>query len=177
LPKPPGLLDPGSGALACNGGGDVCMEILRRQQEEQWRVVQENIEAVSEAEWALFWTYTGGAAIRAIRAAGRLIWAARGGVPLARAIEGGLVKQGGKLAQVLGGIEKGYAAAGPKNALEALGVVKNATSAVGLEPGVATVGKAGEIVLQNVGGVTTTLGTNGSILVQRGSDVLLHLVP
>lgn len=103
--------------------------------------------------------------------------AARGGVPLARAIEGGLVKQGGKLAQVLGGIEKGYAAAGPKNALEALGVVKNATSAVGLEPGVATVGKAGEIVLQNVGGVTTTLGTNGSILVQRGSDVLLHLVP
>lgn len=54
------------------------MEILRRQQEEQWRVVQENIEAVSEAEWALFWTYTGGAAIRAIRAAGRLIWAARG---------------------------------------------------------------------------------------------------
>lgn len=87
------------------------------------------------------------------------------------------MKQGGKLAQVLGGIEKGYAAAGPKNALEALGVVKNATSAVGLEPGVATVGKAGEIVLQNVGGVTTTLGTNGSILVQRGSDVLLHLVP
>ena len=53
------------------------MEILRRQQEEQWRVVQENIEAVREAEWALFWTYTGGAAIRAIRAAGRLIWAAR----------------------------------------------------------------------------------------------------
>jgi hypothetical protein len=118
-----------------------------------------------------------GGAVRsmAARAAARI--AARAGVPLARAIETGLVKEGGKLAQVLGGIEKGYAAAGPKNALDALGLVKRATSAVGLEPGVATVGKAGEIVLQNVGGVTTTLGTNGSILVQRGSDVLLHLVP
>ena len=102
---------------------------------------------------------------------------AKGGMPLARALEGGLVKSGGKLAQVLGGIEKGYRAAGPKNALEALGLVKNATSAAGLETGVATVSKTGEIVLQNVGGITTTLGTNGSILVQRGSDVLLHLLP
>jgi hypothetical protein len=98
-------------------------------------------------------------------------------VPLARAIGQGLVKEGGKLAQVLSGIERGYGAAGPKSALEALGLVKNATSAVGLEPGVATVAKSGEILLENVGGITTTLGTNGSILVQRGSDVLLHLVP
>jgi RHS repeat-associated protein len=103
--------------------------------------------------------------------------AARAGVPLSRTIEAGLVNPGGKLAQVLGGIEKGYSAAGPKTALDALKVVKNATTAAGLDTGVATVGKTGEIVLQNVGGVSTTLGTNGSILVQRGADVLLHLLP
>jgi hypothetical protein len=103
--------------------------------------------------------------------------AARAGVPLARAVEQGLVKAGSKTFRVLEAVEKGYGSVGPKNALDALQVVKNATSAVGLEPGVATVGKAGEIVLQNVGGVATTLGSNGSILVQRGADVLLHLLP
>ena len=103
---------------------------------------------------------------------------AKGALPqVARAIEQGLVKEGGKLSQVLSGIESGFGASGPKSAMEALGIVKNATSAVGLEPGVATLGKGGEILLQNVGGISTTLGTNGSILVQRGSDVLLHLVP
>jgi hypothetical protein len=98
-------------------------------------------------------------------------------VALSRAIDAGLVKQGGKLAKVLGGIETGYGAAGPKTALDALGVVQKATSAAGLDVGVATVAKSGEIVLQNVGGISTKLGTNGSILVERGSDVLLHLLP
>ena len=34
-----------------------------------------------------------------------------------------------------------------------------------------------KMMLQNVGGVVTTLGSEGSILIQRGSDVLLHLIP
>ena len=96
---------------------------------------------------------------------------------IASSIQSGLVNQGGTLARILGEIQKGYAAAGPKNALDALGVVKNATNSLGFETGVASVGNAGEIILQNVGGITTTLGTNGSILVQQGSNVLLHLLP
>jgi hypothetical protein len=99
------------------------------------------------------------------------------GVPLAEAIKAGLVSPDGKLAQVLGGIEGAFERGAPKTALEALSMVKNATSAVGLEPGIASLRSGGQVVLQNVGGVTTTLGTNGSILVQRGSDTLLHLVP
>jgi hypothetical protein len=103
--------------------------------------------------------------------------AARSGVPLARAIEQGLVKPGGKLAQVLGAIEGEFYAAPPKSAIDALGVIVRATEQVGLDPGIASVEEGGEIVLQNKGGVTTTLGPNGSILVRRGSDVLLHLLP
>jgi hypothetical protein len=50
-------------------------------------------------------------------------------------------------------------------------------TAVGLEAGYATVSENGAIVLRNVGGIITTIEINGSILVQRGSDVLLHLIP
>jgi hypothetical protein len=103
--------------------------------------------------------------------------AAEPGVPLARAVANGLLKPTGKLFQVLSGMEKGYAAASPKSAFDALAVVQKATSAAGLDVGVATVEKGGAIVLQNVGGIATTLGTDGSILVQRGADVLLHLIP
>jgi hypothetical protein len=87
------------------------------------------------------------------------------------------VKPGGKLAQVLGAIEGEFYAAPPKSAIDALGVIVRATEQVGLDPGIASVEEGGEIVLQNKGGVTTTLGPNGSILVRRGSDVLLHLLP
>jgi RHS repeat-associated protein len=95
---------------------------------------------------------------------------------LASAIEQGLVTLGGKLAGVLGGIEQGFGANAPRSAVEALGIVEQATAQVGLEAGYATSGPTGEIILQNAGGITTTLGTDGSIIVQRGSDVLLHLV-
>jgi hypothetical protein len=95
---------------------------------------------------------------------------------VASAIEQGLVAPGGRLAGVLGGIEQGFSASAPKTALEALGVVEQATAQVGLEAGYATAGPGGEIILQNAGGITTTLGANGSIIVQRGSEVLLQLV-
>lgn len=94
-----------------------------------------------------------------------------------QAIKQGLVREGGKLAQVLQGVEAGVARQAPRNATEALSIIKEATGRVGLEPGVASVGKGGEIILQNVGNVTTTLGAEGSIVIQRGSDVLLRLLP
>jgi RHS repeat-associated protein len=84
-------------------------------------------------------------------------------------------RTGGQLGKVLTSIEQGYRAAAPKTALEAYGVVENATSALGLETGYATVGQGGEIVLQNAGGITTTLGEQGSILVRRGESILLNL--
>jgi hypothetical protein len=53
--RPPGLslFDPEAGAMACDGTPQQCAEIVRK-----------NIEAVHEAEWELFWAYTGGQAFR-----------------------------------------------------------------------------------------------------------------
>ena len=84
---------------------------------------------------------------------------------------------GGRLGQVLGGIEQGFAANAPQSAMEALAVIQRATSALGLEVGVASLGVDGSIVLTNVGGITTFIGVNGSIIVQRGSQILLSLSP
>jgi hypothetical protein len=84
---------------------------------------------------------------------------------------------GGRLGQVLGGIEQGFAANAPQSAMEALAVIQRATSALGLEVGVASLGVDGSIVLTNVGGITTLIGVNGSIIVQRGSQILLSLSP
>jgi RHS repeat-associated protein len=69
--RPIGPLDSGipndlSGSeerLAC--GGDVCIEILRQQQEARLKTILRNIEMVSELEWELFWAYTGGQVVKA----------------------------------------------------------------------------------------------------------------
>jgi RHS repeat-associated protein len=84
---------------------------------------------------------------------------------------------GGKLAAVLDAIKAEFGAVNPKTALEAMRVIQRATESVGLEPGYAQLAANGQIILQNAKGVTTTLGVDGSILVQRGSEILLHLVP
>ncbi|HET9958818.1 MAG TPA: RHS repeat-associated core domain-containing protein, partial [Polyangiaceae bacterium] len=63
----PSLFDPEAGALACNAGGDVCIEILRQQRAAQEKIIQENIEAVRDAEWELFWAYTGAQAAKLVR--------------------------------------------------------------------------------------------------------------
>lgn len=49
--RPAGLsvFDPEAGAMACDGTPQQCAEIVRK-----------NIEAIREAEWELFWAYTGG---------------------------------------------------------------------------------------------------------------------
>jgi RHS repeat-associated protein len=94
---------------------------------------------------------------------------------LASSIEAGLVRPGGKLAEVLGNIERGYAGAQPKTMMDAAGVIRTATSQAGLDVGVTKLAADGSIVLTNAGGVLTTVGTNGSIVVTRGADVLLSL--
>jgi hypothetical protein len=55
-------------------------------------------------------------------------------------------------------------------------VVQQATSSVGLDPGVGGFIDDGSFVLQNVGNVSTTVAADGSITVQRGTDILLRLV-
>jgi hypothetical protein len=95
------------------------------------------------------------------------------GVPLAQAVQQGLVDPSGKLYSVLGAMEQVFTEVGPTNAMEALDVVNRAAVQVNLEPGILDVAK---MTLTNAGGVLTTLAADGSILVTRGSDIVLHLV-
>jgi hypothetical protein len=46
-----------------------------------------------------------------------------------------------------------------------------------MDVGYASMGAGGSIILQNAGGVATTITTTGQVIVQRGSDVILHLMP
>lgn len=89
----------------------------------------------------------------------------------------GSVTSGGKLDQVLDSISSTYGAVQPTNALQAVTVVQQATSQVGLGAGIGGLQPNGQIVFQNVGGVLTTIGTDGSILIQKGGQDLLHLCP
>jgi hypothetical protein len=99
---------------------------------------------------------------------------------------GGASTTGAPLGWILGGIQDFYAAAGPKTALEALTVVQQAVAranatmaAYGLrrmfEVGVASILPGGAIQLLNKGGILTILGADGSILVRRGTEVLLRV--
>jgi hypothetical protein len=74
-------------------------------------------------------------------------------------------------------LEKAFRAAGPQNAGEAFNVIKQATTEVGMDVGVGAMAAGGSIVLQNVGGVATTITSTGQVIVQRGSEVILHLMP
>jgi RHS repeat-associated protein len=114
----------------------------------------------------------GGAAAIATAAA-----AAPAAVSSADAVARGLVSAGGRLVPALQAIEAQFAAATPSSAQQALGAVALAVRTVGLEPGKLTQLANGAMQLQNVGGIVTTLQTNGGIVVQRGADVLLRLVP
>lgn len=89
----------------------------------------------------------------------------------------GVVNATGRLFPVLQGVQSGFAAMAPRTALQALSVVQRAVASVGLEVGIASTLPSGAIVLTNVGGVTTYLLANGQILIMRGSQVILHLIP
>lgn len=57
----------------------------------------------------------------------------------------------------------------------AAAVVQRAATQARLDVGVASLSPAGVTTLRNIGGVVTTIGTDGSIIVTRGQTVLLGL--
>jgi hypothetical protein len=87
------------------------------------------------------------------------------------------VREGGKLQEVLQNIESEFAAATPKSAGDALSVIDRATSAAKLEAGVASLAPDGSVILENAGGITTTISKAGDIIIQRGDQVLMRLKP
>jgi RHS repeat-associated protein len=101
--------------------------------------------------------------------------AAGGAVSAKDAIARGLVQTGGNLARLLPEIEAQAARLNPQSADDALAAVARATQSTGLEVGKITPLANGTISILSRGGVTTTLGTNGSILIERGKDVLLNI--
>jgi hypothetical protein len=52
-----------------------------------------------------------------------------------------------------------------------------ATERLGLGIGTGFTGAGGRLVYEQAGGVTTIFEPNGSIIVQRGRDIVLRLVP
>ncbi|HEX5734717.1 MAG TPA: DUF4157 domain-containing protein [Blastocatellia bacterium] len=102
-----------------------------------------------------------------------------GTVTVETSIKNGLVNQGGKLFDTLSGIQREFVAKPPKNSIEALNIVERVTKALKLGPGVQTEGSIfGEyVVLQNVGGILTKILKSGEIIVTRGTDLLLRLIP
>jgi hypothetical protein len=98
-----------------------------------------------------------------------------GGTQTAEAVRQGFVREGGKLQEVLQNIESEFAAAAPKSAGDALTVIDRATSAAKLEPGVASLAPDGGVILENAGGITTTISKAGDIIIQRGDQVLMRL--
>jgi hypothetical protein len=110
-------------------------------------------------------------------AAGAADAAETAGISLADAVAQGLVQEGGKLYPLLDAIEQGFQAAGPSTAAQALEVLSQATSSLGLDLGYATMGESGAITLANVGGIVTEILSDGEIIISRGSDILLHLIP
>jgi hypothetical protein len=85
---------------------------------------------------------------------------------------------GARLGPVLQAIQSAFGASTPTNAILGMNVITRAVATLGLSPGVAAgVTSAGTIVINNVGNVTTYLFNNGQILVMRGHQVLLNLLP
>jgi hypothetical protein len=61
---------------------------------------------------------------------------------------------------------------------EAYSLIERVTKALWFEPGYMTAtGKAGELILSQPGGVTTLVGADGSIVVQRGTEIIMSFVP
>jgi RHS repeat-associated protein len=140
--------------------------------------------ALATADGAAVGALAGGSgAALGILAGGGSLTAAFGGTELGGALGGfgalssTVTNAGGKLDQVLDAIAQNFADLQPTSALEALKVIQQATSQVGLEPGIASLEADGTIVLNNVGGVMTVLSPDGTITVKRGSEILKQYCP
>ena len=93
------------------------------------------------------------------------------------AIGSGLVNAGGRLASVLQAIQAQFAAIAPTNAMATLSVVQTAVRSLGLDIGVAAMNADGSIALTNVGGVITTILTNGAIIITNAAGQVVLRLP
>jgi len=98
-------------------------------------------------------------------------------ISVEQSIANGVVRPGGNLAGVLTNIESEYAASSPATMQEGITAVTKAAQSAGLSPGTVVQGglNSQSIVIQNVGGVQTTILSNGAITVTRGTDILLRI--
>jgi hypothetical protein len=86
------------------------------------------------------------------------------------------------MARILGAIEEGFISSPPRDELEALGTIRwaleqvNKVSARGFELPVTTRTPEGGLTFMVAGGAIVTIAANGSILVQRGADMLLRMI-
>jgi hypothetical protein len=90
-----------------------------------------------------------------------------------------LVRPGGLLSQVLQGMQDAFQANPPCNAEQGLDLVRQVTNQLNIQPGIITnmpqYLSGGPAILQNVGGVITTVSQNGSIVVEKGGQIILRL--
>jgi RHS repeat-associated protein len=103
---------------------------------------------------------------------------ARGSIGLDAAIARGAIREGGALSKIVGGIEAGVKRGAPKSAEAALEVVAKSAEAAGMKPGTMVKATDGaKYVLQNVGDVKTFIYKNGAVIVKKGDEVLVRLIP
>lgn len=111
--------------------------------------------------------------------AGRTVLNRTGTITIEMAVERGLVVEGRSLFGILRAIQTRFVAAAPKSLEGGMVVVRGAAESVNLEIGIATAGTIGKgfIELTNKGGVITRVLSTGEIVVSKGSDILLRLIP
>jgi hypothetical protein len=111
---------------------------------------------------------------------GSLAASASRGVTATDSIQRGLVKPDGKLANVISGIEREVLARPPRTLDQAFEIVEKVTGRLGLEVGA---GRAGwrpgmDLVLENVGGIVTTIRNTGEILIRNAKgEIIFHFLP
>jgi hypothetical protein len=91
------------------------------------------------------------------------------------ALQRGLVGASDKLAQLLPAIESQLASINPRTGSDALGAIAQATQSVGLEVGKVTPLANGAFQVFSRGNVVTNIGGNGSVMIQKGADVVLNI--
>ena len=87
----------------------------------------------------------------------------------------GLVQASDKLAQLLPAIESQLAGINARTGSDALGAIAQATQSVGLEVGKVTPLANGAFQVLSRGNVVTNIGGNGSVMIQKGADVVLNI--
>jgi Domain of unknown function (DUF4157) len=191
-------VDPTSGKIVPNHLNTITAPLVSRLLLESEAQYAKNVDEIAQGavkifsamkvvvELALFRAMLGGpktARPRVAPAAGEVIGKSvlsrAGTVTVETAVQRGLVKESGRLVQVLRAIQSRFVAADPKTLEAGMEVVGSATKAVGLETGVITAGgfTQGFVELSNVGGVVTRILSTGEIVVIQGSNVLLRLMP